>query len=85
MGIRARNPEPRDALALTDRDGTQLLGVTREDEKRSVQGAGLLAKTPLGYTRPVKRGNIRTRRIQNHIYDTLERPRGWALLYHAFV
>ncbi|XP_048084548.1 potassium voltage-gated channel subfamily KQT member 3 isoform X1 [Alosa alosa] len=84
MGIRARNPEPREALAGTDRDGTLLLS-GREDEKRSVQGAGLLAKTPLGYTRPVKRGNIRTRRIQNHIYDALERPRGWALLYHAFV
>ncbi|XP_062409032.1 potassium voltage-gated channel subfamily KQT member 3 [Sardina pilchardus] len=84
MGIRARNPEPREALAGTDRDGTRLLSA-REDETRRVQGAGLLAKTPLGYTRPVKRGNIRTRRIQNHIYDALERPRGWALLYHAFV
>lgn len=48
-------------------------------------GIGLLAKTPLSYTRPVKRNTIRRRRVQNLIYDALERPRGWALLYHAFV
>lgn len=71
-----------------DKDGALLLvAAGREDFKRSSQGIGigLLAKTPLNYTRPVKRNNIRKRRIQNLIYDALERPRGWALLYHAFV
>uniref|UniRef100_A0A8C2HIB7 Potassium voltage-gated channel, KQT-like subfamily, member 3 n=1 Tax=Cyprinus carpio TaxID=7962 RepID=A0A8C2HIB7_CYPCA len=70
-----------------ERDGALLLvGSDREsDFKRGSQNIGLLAKTPLGYTRPVKRNNIRKRRIQNLIYDALERPRGWALLYHAFV
>lgn len=70
-----------------ERDGALLLvGSVREsDFKRGSQNIGLLAKTPLGYTRPVKRNNIRTRRIQTLIYDALERPRGWALLYHAFV
>ncbi|XP_024124453.1 potassium voltage-gated channel subfamily KQT member 3 [Oryzias melastigma] len=71
-----------------DKDGTQLLvGPGREDGRRGGQGIGigLLAKTPLSYTRPVKRNNIRKRKIQNLIYDALERPRGWALLYHAFV
>uniref|UniRef100_A0A3Q2ZQH5 Potassium voltage-gated channel, KQT-like subfamily, member 3 n=2 Tax=Kryptolebias marmoratus TaxID=37003 RepID=A0A3Q2ZQH5_KRYMA len=48
-------------------------------------GIGLLAKTPMSYTRPAKRNNIRRRKIQNLLYDALERPRGWALLYHAFV
>lgn len=69
-----------------DKDGALLL-MGREDFKRGTQGItiGLLAKTPLNYTRPVKRNNIRKRKIQNLIYDTLERPRGWALLYHAFV
>uniref|UniRef100_A0A8C2GRE0 Potassium voltage-gated channel, KQT-like subfamily, member 3 n=1 Tax=Cyprinus carpio TaxID=7962 RepID=A0A8C2GRE0_CYPCA len=69
-----------------ERDGALLLvGSGREpDFKRGSQNIGLLAKTPLGYTRPVKRNNIRKRRIQNLIYDALERPRGWALLYHAF-
>lgn len=72
-----------------DKDGALLLmgAGGREDGKRGAQGIGigLLAKTPLSYTRPVKRNNIRKRRIQNLIYDALERPRGWALLYHAFV
>ncbi|XP_078143669.1 potassium voltage-gated channel subfamily KQT member 3 isoform X2 [Centroberyx gerrardi] len=69
-----------------DKDGALLLvGSGREDFKRGSQGIGLLAKTPLGYTRPAKRNNIRKRKIQNLIYDALERPRGWALLYHAFV
>ncbi|XP_017554713.1 potassium voltage-gated channel subfamily KQT member 3 [Pygocentrus nattereri] len=72
-----------------ERDGALLLagaGAGRvADFKRGSQNIGLLAKTPLGYTRPVKRNNARKRRIQNLIYDALERPRGWALLYHAFV
>ncbi|XP_064363956.1 potassium voltage-gated channel subfamily KQT member 3 isoform X2 [Dromaius novaehollandiae] len=68
-----------------DRDGTLLLeGAGREEGgKRSPPGLGLLAKTPL--SRPVKRNNARCRRVQTLIYDALERPRGWALLYHAFV
>ncbi|XP_023150169.1 potassium voltage-gated channel subfamily KQT member 3 isoform X1 [Amphiprion ocellaris] len=71
-----------------DKDGALLLVASgRDDYKRGSQGIGigLLAKTPLSYTRPAKRNNIRKRRIQNLIYDALERPRGWALLYHAFV
>lgn len=71
-----------------DKDGALLLVASgREDYKRGSQGIGigLLAKTPLNYTRPAKRNNIRKRRIQNLLYDALERPRGWALLYHAFV
>ncbi|KAK3513170.1 hypothetical protein QTP70_009823 [Hemibagrus guttatus] len=70
-----------------ERDGALLLATSaRQAEfKRGSQNFGLLAKTPIGYTRPVKRNNIRKRRIQNLIYDALERPRGWALLYHAFV
>ncbi|XP_068197186.1 potassium voltage-gated channel subfamily KQT member 3 [Antennarius striatus] len=66
-----------------DKDGALLLAAAG----RGTQGVGigLLARTPLNYTRPPKRNNIRRRRIQNLIYDALERPRGWALLYHAFV
>lgn len=76
-----------EACAGQDRDGALLLaGASRSTEfKRGSQNFGLLAKTPVGYTRPVKRNNIRKRRIQNLLYDVLERPRGWALLYHAFV
>ncbi|KAJ8011395.1 hypothetical protein DPEC_G00057750 [Dallia pectoralis] len=80
-------PVDLDQGAGVDKDGALLLLVApgKEDFKRSTQGFGLLAKTPLGYTRPVKRNNIRKRRVQTLIYDALERPRGWALLYHAFV
>ncbi|XP_077581027.1 potassium voltage-gated channel subfamily KQT member 3 isoform X2 [Stigmatopora nigra] len=69
------------ALALAERDSK------RDSKRGSRQGAafGLLAKTPLDYSRPAKRNNARRRRIQNLLYDALERPRGWALLYHAFV
>ncbi|XP_038547955.1 potassium voltage-gated channel subfamily KQT member 3-like [Micropterus salmoides] len=73
---------------VADKDGALLLvAAGRDDYKRGSQGIGigLLAKTPLNYTRPAKRNNIRKRRIQNLLYDALERPRGWALLYHAFV
>ncbi|XP_071348109.1 potassium voltage-gated channel subfamily KQT member 3 [Trachinotus anak] len=100
MGLRSRTvasgseeqKKPGDLLDQgtggADKDGALLLvGPGRDDFKRGSQGIGigLLAKTPLSYTRPVKRNNIRKRRIQNLIYDALERPRGWALLYHAFV
>ncbi|KAM3866117.1 potassium voltage-gated channel subfamily KQT member 3 [Diretmus argenteus] len=79
-------PGDLDPGAGADRDGALLLVAPgREDFKRGSQGIGLLAKTPLGYTRPAKRNNIRKRKIQNLVYDALERPRGWALLYHAFV
>lgn len=91
---RDKKPSPPPAGDLdqgtggADKDGALLLVAPgRDDYKRGSQGIGigLLAKTPLNYTRPVKRNNIRKRKIQTLIYDTLERPRGWALLYHAFV
>ncbi|KFO30970.1 Potassium voltage-gated channel subfamily KQT member 3 [Fukomys damarensis] len=70
---------------LLSADGTLLLegGGRDEGQRRTPQGIGLLAKTPL--SRPVKRNNAKYRRIQTLIYDALERPRGWALLYHALV
>uniref|UniRef100_A0AAY4AJ47 Potassium voltage-gated channel, KQT-like subfamily, member 3 n=1 Tax=Denticeps clupeoides TaxID=299321 RepID=A0AAY4AJ47_9TELE len=95
MGVRSRNAASGAEEAAgagpgsgsgagADRDGALLLA-GREEGRRVAQSVGLLAKTPLGYTHPVKRNNIRKRRVQNLIYDALERPRGWALLYHAFV
>ncbi|XP_078541678.1 potassium voltage-gated channel subfamily KQT member 3 [Lissotriton helveticus] len=76
------------SLALgagADKEGTLLIGAGKEETKRNPQGISLLAKTPLSCSRPVKRHNAKLRRIQTLIYDALERPRGWALLYHAFV
>ncbi|KAJ3610837.1 hypothetical protein NHX12_022927 [Muraenolepis orangiensis] len=31
------------------------------------------------------RRTARYRRLQNYVYNVLERPRGWAFIYHAFV
>ncbi|KAJ0068384.1 hypothetical protein NL108_005968, partial [Boleophthalmus pectinirostris] len=37
-----------------------------------------------GGKKPVKRNAI-YRRLQNFLYNVLERPRGWAFIYHAYV
>ncbi|CAL8258884.1 unnamed protein product [Lota lota] len=50
------------------------------------QGARLsLLGKPLIYSAQSSRRNARYRRLQNYLYNVLERPRGWAFLYHAFV
>ncbi|XP_030231285.1 potassium voltage-gated channel subfamily KQT member 2 [Gadus morhua] len=38
-----------------------------------------------GHRRPPKRRNALYRRLQNFLYNVLERPRGWAFIYHAYV
>ncbi|XP_032397143.1 potassium voltage-gated channel subfamily KQT member 5 isoform X3 [Etheostoma spectabile] len=50
------------------------------------QGARLsLLGKPLIYSAQSGRRNARYRRFQNCLYNVLERPRGWAFIYHAFV
>uniref|UniRef100_A0A8C7W2R9 Potassium voltage-gated channel, KQT-like subfamily, member 5b n=1 Tax=Oncorhynchus mykiss TaxID=8022 RepID=A0A8C7W2R9_ONCMY len=44
----------------------------------------LLGK-PLIYSAQSGRRNVRYRRLQNLLYNVLERPRAWAFIYHAFV
>ncbi|XP_067886953.1 potassium voltage-gated channel subfamily KQT member 3 [Heterodontus francisci] len=68
-----------------DRDGALLLeGRSKEDSKPGAKdGLSLLTK-PLSYSQPSKR-KAACRKLQNFIYDALERPGGWALVYHAFV
>ncbi|XP_060608889.2 potassium voltage-gated channel subfamily KQT member 5 isoform X2 [Anolis sagrei] len=34
---------------------------------------------------PIYRRNAKYRKLQNYLYNVLERPRGWAFIYHAFV
>lgn len=82
VALGAPDLEPSSLGAGLDKDGTLLLVGAG---KRNTQSIGLLAKTPLNYPRPAKRNNAKYRRVQTLIYDALERPRGWALLYHAFV
>ncbi|XP_075906918.1 potassium voltage-gated channel subfamily KQT member 4-like isoform X2 [Nelusetta ayraudi] len=55
--------------------------------ERKLQGARLsLLGKPLSYSvAHGARRNARYRRLQNYLYNVLERPRDWAFIYHAFV
>ncbi|XP_024864550.1 potassium voltage-gated channel subfamily KQT member 5 isoform X2 [Kryptolebias marmoratus] len=53
---------------------------------RNHQGARLsLLGKPLIYSSQSGRRNARYRKLQNCLYNVLERPRAWAFVYHAFV
>ncbi|CAL8388970.1 unnamed protein product [Arctogadus glacialis] len=53
---------------------------------RGKQGARLsLLGKPLIYSAQSGRRNVRYRRLQNYLYNVLERPRAWAFIYHALV
>uniref|UniRef100_G1TCL4 Potassium voltage-gated channel subfamily Q member 5 n=1 Tax=Oryctolagus cuniculus TaxID=9986 RepID=G1TCL4_RABIT len=57
------------------------------ESRRGKQGArmSLLGK-PLSYTSSQScRRNVKYRRVQNYLYNVLERPRGWAFVYHALI
>ncbi|KAG1973725.1 potassium voltage-gated channel subfamily KQT [Pimephales promelas] len=65
--------------AETSRDGALLIGGSDSTKRGSI------------LSRPRSRGSIahkrnaRYRRLQNFLYNALERPRGWAFIYHAYV
>nr|XP_056712587.1 potassium voltage-gated channel subfamily KQT member 5 [Euleptes europaea] len=76
-------------------DGLLLLGTgggggglgSRENRRSKPGGSrmSLLGK-PLSYSSsPSYRRNAKYRRLQNYLYNVLERPRAWAFIYHAFV
>uniref|UniRef100_A0A8C8FHN6 Potassium voltage-gated channel subfamily KQT member 2-like n=1 Tax=Oncorhynchus tshawytscha TaxID=74940 RepID=A0A8C8FHN6_ONCTS len=75
-----------EAGASTDlnRDGALLIaGADAEATKRG----SILSKqrsSLSGKPKPPKR-NAFYRRVQNFLYNVLERPRGWAFIYHAYV
>ncbi|XP_039889428.1 potassium voltage-gated channel subfamily KQT member 4 isoform X8 [Simochromis diagramma] len=61
-------------------------GAAGSDNARGKQGARLsLLGKPLLYSTQSGRRNVRYRRLQNYLYNVLERPRAWAFIYHAFV
>ncbi|XP_026550934.1 potassium voltage-gated channel subfamily KQT member 5 isoform X4 [Pseudonaja textilis] len=78
--------------APTRGDGLLLLGTGGgfglRESRRGKQGRArmsLLGK-PLSYSsNPIYRRNAKYRKLQNYLYNVLERPRGWAFIYHAFV
>ncbi|XP_073808221.1 potassium voltage-gated channel subfamily KQT member 4 isoform X2 [Danio rerio] len=74
---------PGDGLLSASHAGTGASGTERD---RGKQGARLsLLGKPLVYGTQSGRRNARYRRIQNYLYNVLERPRSWAFIYHAFV
>ncbi|KAM7009968.1 potassium voltage-gated channel subfamily KQT member 5 isoform 5-T5 [Tautogolabrus adspersus] len=65
---------------------TTTAGAAGSDSLRGKQGARLsLLGKPLIYSAQSARRNVRYRRLQNYLYNVLERPRTWAFIYHAFV
>ncbi|XP_006835822.1 PREDICTED: potassium voltage-gated channel subfamily KQT member 5 isoform X5 [Chrysochloris asiatica] len=76
-----------DGLLLLGTRAAALGGGGLRESRRGKQGArmSLLGK-PLSYTSSQScRRNVKYRRVQNYLYNVLERPRGWAFIYHAFV
>uniref|UniRef100_G3NLC0 Potassium voltage-gated channel, KQT-like subfamily, member 2a n=1 Tax=Gasterosteus aculeatus aculeatus TaxID=481459 RepID=G3NLC0_GASAC len=67
----------------SNRDGALLIAGS-ESTKRS----GILCRPrpsiSAGRPRPSKK-NASYRKLQNFLYNALERPRGWAFIYHAYV
>ncbi|KAM8917372.1 potassium voltage-gated channel subfamily KQT member 2-like isoform 6-T6 [Spinachia spinachia] len=70
VGLEAGGPE-------ASRDGAQLIAGGEEGPRRQRSSVS-------GVKRPPKR-NALYRRLQNFLYNVLERPRGWAFIYHAYV
>ncbi|XP_068137589.1 potassium voltage-gated channel subfamily KQT member 5 isoform X2 [Hyperolius riggenbachi] len=74
-------------LLLGTGDSARGAGGSLHESRRGKQGArmSLLGK-PLSYNSSQScRRNVKYRKLQNYLYNVLERPRGWAFVYHVFV
>uniref|UniRef100_H3AVN4 Potassium voltage-gated channel subfamily KQT member 5 n=1 Tax=Latimeria chalumnae TaxID=7897 RepID=H3AVN4_LATCH len=76
-----------DGLLLLGAGSGSVAGAGGGESRRGKQGARLsLLGKPLSHSSSQSgRRNVRYRRLQNYLYNVLERPRGWAFVYHAFV
>ncbi|XP_051773292.1 potassium voltage-gated channel subfamily KQT member 5 isoform X2 [Ctenopharyngodon idella] len=78
------NNATRTVDSLLSAPGTT--GAGGSENQRRKQGARLsLLGKPLAYSAQSGRRNARYRKLQNYLYNVLERPRAWAFIYHAFV
>lgn len=66
----------------TSRDGALLIAATDATKRGSILSKQRTSISGKG--KPPKR-NAFYRRLQNFLYNVLERPRGWAFIYHAYV
>ncbi|KAJ3615132.1 hypothetical protein NHX12_018700 [Muraenolepis orangiensis] len=74
---------------VTNAEDGLLLSTSSFTASESLQGRqgvrlSLLGK-PLIYSAQSGRRTVRYRRLQNYLYNVLERPRGWAFIYHVIV
>ncbi|XP_047222165.1 potassium voltage-gated channel subfamily KQT member 5-like isoform X3 [Girardinichthys multiradiatus] len=77
---------PSATTAASSSSSTNAAGGRGSDSLAGKQGARLsLLGKPLVYSAQSGRRNVRYRRLQNYLYNVLERPRAWAFIYHAFV
>lgn len=67
----------------SSRDGALLIAGS-ESAKRSSILCRPRSSISAGRPRPSKK-NASYRKLQNFLYNALERPRGWAFIYHAYV
>ncbi|KAM6925514.1 potassium voltage-gated channel subfamily KQT member 2-like isoform 2-T2 [Xenentodon cancila] len=67
----------------SSRDGALLIAAP-ENTKRSSILSRPRSSISAGRPRPSKK-NASYRKLQNFLYNALERPRGWAFIYHAYV
>ncbi|XP_051282458.1 potassium voltage-gated channel, KQT-like subfamily, member 2a isoform X6 [Dicentrarchus labrax] len=67
----------------SSRDGALLIAGS-ESTKRSSILCRPRSSISTGRPRPSKK-NASYRKLQNFLYNALERPRGWAFIYHAYV
>ncbi|XP_046881397.1 potassium voltage-gated channel subfamily KQT member 2 isoform X2 [Hypomesus transpacificus] len=65
----------------SNRDGALLIAGAEETKRGSILSK---QRTSVSGKKPPKR-NAFYRRLQNFLYNVLERPRGWAFIYHAYV
>ncbi|XP_057211761.1 potassium voltage-gated channel, KQT-like subfamily, member 2a isoform X4 [Triplophysa rosa] len=68
--------------AETSRDGALLIAGSESTKRGSIlcRQRSSISRGSLAHKR-----NARYRRLQNFLYNALERPRGWAFIYHAYV
>ncbi|TRY66882.1 hypothetical protein DNTS_033045 [Danionella cerebrum] len=68
--------------AETSRDGALLIAGSESTKRGSIlcRPRSSISRRSIAHKR-----NARYRRLQNFLYNALERPRGWAFVYHAYV
>ncbi|XP_043102346.1 potassium voltage-gated channel, KQT-like subfamily, member 2a isoform X3 [Puntigrus tetrazona] len=68
--------------AETSRDGALLIAGSESTKRGSIlcRPRSSISRGSVAHKR-----NARYRRLQNFLYNALERPRGWAFIYHAYV